>query len=183
MFDQKLFSFIHDFAGESRFLDFWGVFFSDFFGYLLVIAFFLAVFSLTSQKARIFYVVSGFLAVLISRGIVTEVIRFLYSRPRPFMVMDIQTLIEEELKGAFPSGHAAFYFALAGIAYLMNKKLGWYFLGGALLMGVARVFVGVHWPSDIIGGAGVGLLSSYAVYLLLRDSLSSLQEKSENIQQ
>ena len=86
------------------------------------------------------------------------------------MALDFTPLIEPVNQGAFPSGHAAFYFSLAGVIWLLNKNLGWRFAGAAALMGLARVFVGVHWPLDILGGAAAGIISVYIVYLLLEYS-------------
>jgi len=59
---------------------------------------------------------------------------------------------------SFPSGHAIFFFALSAVAYSFNKKLGIFFLICSIIMGIARIFVGVHWPSDILGGAVLGIM-------------------------
>jgi membrane-associated phospholipid phosphatase len=57
----------------------------------------------------------------------------------------------------FPSGHAAVAFALATIAWLwFGPRIRWVFLALALLVAVARVFVGAHLPLDVVGGAGLG---------------------------
>jgi membrane-associated phospholipid phosphatase len=57
----------------------------------------------------------------------------------------------------FPSGHAAVAFALAIIAWLwFGPRIRWVFLALAILVGVARVFVGAHLPLDVVGGAGLG---------------------------
>ena len=106
------------------------------------------------------------LSLLLARGILTELIRYFYHRPRPFLVLDFEPLIEKMNQGALPSGHAAFYFALAGAIFFLNRRSGWYFLIGASAVGFGRVLVGVHWPLDIVIGALAGLLSAYLVQLL-----------------
>ena len=69
---------------------------------------------------------------------------------------------------AFPSGHMAFYFAIAFVLYFLgHKRCSIFFSATLLLMGISRVFVGVHWPIDIVGGIGVAFLSVYIVKLLL----------------
>ena len=45
----------------------------------------------------------------------------------------------------------------------IDKKRGWIYLAGAALIGLARVAAGVHWPSDILAGAIVGLISFLVV--------------------
>ena len=104
-------------------------------------------------------------AAILSRFVVAEVIRFFYDRPRPFKVFDITPLIAHSAGASFPSGHAAFYFALALPIFLIDRKWGWYAIVAAVLIGMARVFVGVHWPLDILAGLLVASLSVYTIKL------------------
>lgn len=165
--EERIFWSFYNLAGKSRLLDFLGIFFSEYFGYFLLAGALFFVFSLANWKSRVYYLAFLSLALILSRGILTELIRFFYYRPRPFLNLEISPLFDQANKGSFPSGHAAFYFALAASIFLINRRAGWYFLGGALLMGLARVFSGVHWPLDILGGAAVGILSAWVVSWLL----------------
>src|SRR5204863_2662722 len=68
----------------------------------------------------------------------------------------------------FPSGHAAVAFALATIAWLwFSPRLRWLFLGLAVAVAVARVYVGAHFPLDVVGGAALGTLVGALVGLVL----------------
>lgn len=165
--DQQLFSLIHSLAGKSHFFDFLGIFLADYLGYFLILAAIFFVFSLKDWKIKYQSFALILLSLILSRGILTELIRFFYYRPRPFVVLEFSPLIEEINKGAFPSGHAAFYFTLTFSVFWLNKKLGQVLLAGAFLIGLARVFVGVHWPLDILGGALVAAVSVYLVNILL----------------
>lgn len=143
------------------------VFLAEYLGYILAAA--LIYFILVVKKdwrGRWHYFALGLLSVILSRGILTDLIRFFYERPRPFLALDFVPLFEKT-SGSFPSGHMAFFFALVPIAFLMNKKFGYWFFGAALLMGIARIAAGVHWPSDIIGGIAAGLLSFVVIWKLL----------------
>lgn len=84
----------------------------------------------------------------------------LYSDPRPF-VSDPGTrqLISHSADNGFPSDHALVGFAAA--ATLMSWRLfaGLAVMVAASLIGFARIFVGVHWPVDILGGAVIGVLA------------------------
>jgi undecaprenyl-diphosphatase len=75
---------------------------------------------------------------------------------------------------SFPSGHAAIFFAIATAVYLYNKKLGIWFFVVAILMGMARIFVGVHWPSDILGGAVIGIISGIIVGKIFKKKTSQV---------
>lgn len=172
-FDLVLFNLIRLLADKSRLLDFLGIFLADYFGYLIFFSALVIIWYSGDWKKRIHYFSFLALTLILSRGIITELIRFFYHRPRPFMVLDFTPLIDQVNQGAFPSGHAAFYFSLGGVIWFLNKNLGWRFAGAAALMGLARVFVGVHWPLDILGGAAVGIISVYIVYLLLESPKSN----------
>ena len=104
-----------------------------------------------------------------SRFFITDLIRFFYSRPRPFETMDIYQLVAHDGGSSFPSGHAAFFFALAVTIFFYNRRWGiWYFIW-AMVIGFARIFAGVHWPADIIGGIIVGVFCGVLVHRLLRE--------------
>lgn len=166
-FDQQLFNFIHDFTGRSQLLDFLGIFLADYLGYFLIATAVYLIWRGNNWQKRFQGAAFLSLSLLLSRGILTELIRFFYYRPRPFLALDFTPLVAEINKGAFPSGHAAFYFALAGTLFFLNRRNGWYLGLGALAIGLGRIFVGVHWPSDILAGALVAAISVYAVNLLL----------------
>ncbi len=67
-----------------------------------------------------------------------------------------------EADSSFPSGHAIFVFALATGVYYYNKTLGRWLFAASVLVGVSRIFVGVHWPYDIVAGAVLGIATAWA---------------------
>ena len=109
------------------------------------------------------FFIESFFTILLARGIVTEIIRFFWERPRPFVEQNITPLIEHSASSSFPSGHATALFALGTLFFLYNKTIGTVFLLGATIVSVARVFAFLHWPSDIIGGTIVGVVSAILV--------------------
>jgi membrane-associated phospholipid phosphatase len=70
--------------------------------------------------------------------------------------------------GSFPSGHSTTIFTVAGILslYLRRSALVWLLAAAALLIGISRIAVGVHWPLDVLGGAFGGWLSAVLGTLL-----------------
>ncbi len=163
--DYYLFQQIHNLAGRWAFLDSIAIFFAAYFQYFLVGALLIFLFFGKGEELKKNRLTVGlaFLAVIVSRLGLTEIIRWLWARPRPFAEYDFTPLISHDLSASFPSGHAAFFFALAAVVFLFNKKAGWWFLAGSFLISLARVFVGVHYPSDILAGVVVGIFSGWLV--------------------
>jgi undecaprenyl-diphosphatase len=91
------------------------------------------------------------------------IFKFLIHTPRPFDAFtQVHSLIPES-GFAFPSGHATFFMALAVSIFFYHKKAGYVFMFFALLIGLARIAAGVHFPADILGGFVLGGLVSYLV--------------------
>lgn len=100
-------------------------------------------------------------AMLIGLVAVNFTIKPLVSRPRPWLVMEgFVNLVPEHDPNSFPSGHtnAAFAFALA---VCMSAPKRWMKITAvcmAAVMGLSRLYVGVHFPSDVLAGAVIGSL-------------------------
>lgn len=115
-------------------------------------------------RKNTYMVFSAILSAAIARYGVTEIIRFFYNRPRPFETLtEIYQLIFRDTAGSFPSGHAAFSFAIAAVVSHYYPKTGLAFFVAATILSLARVAVGVHWPTDIIGGALIGIATSILI--------------------
>jgi undecaprenyl-diphosphatase len=102
-------------------------------------------------------------AFVVGRLILTELVRFFLPRSRPFETHQVYNLISQERGGSFPSGHTVTIVAVGASLYFYNKKLGLGSLILALLVGVARVTAGVHYPLDVIGALAVGIAGAWFV--------------------
>ncbi len=116
---------------------------------------------------------SGFFAGLITLLLV-NFLKSYFDVPRPAGVLDINSfnIIGPMLKKrAFPSGHTATIFTLVGILglYLKSAKIKIILLNLGLLVGFSRIAVGAHWPSDILFGISIGLISSLIAYSLVQN--------------
>lgn len=179
--DLSIFNFIHQFAGRYKALDFLGIFLATYLGWILILITIVLIFKEKGWHRKIYFFSLIALSLILSRGVITEIIRFFYNRERPFSTLGFESLINHSSNNSFPSGHAAFYFALAFSIYFFyriqkqSNKWCWIFLASALLIGIARIFVGVHWPSDILGGVVVAGISIFVVVKLLKfkESISS----------
>lgn len=155
------FRFFNDLAGHNAGLDWIFVFVSDQMGYVLIFLLFVLFWKREDFK-QVVLVSLG--SAIVARFVLVSLIRYFTYSPRPFLILEnVNKLVSNENASSFPSGHASFYFALAMGVYFYNKKTGLIFLCLAGLMGVARIFVGVHWPLDILAGAGLGIATAYVM--------------------
>ncbi len=175
-----LFNFIHQLAGQNQFLDGVGIFTAEWLPYFLALAGLVFLWRLRGWRQRIFGAVEIGLAVLLSRGILTEIIRHFYAHPRPFAALGFTPLIQES-GNSFPSGHMTGLFAFAVVVYLLNRKWGWWFFALSFLVGIARIYVGVHWPYDILGGIVIGILSGLLVHWAVRDHWLELETAAAEV--
>ncbi len=152
-------------AHRSPWLDGLIVFLAQYLAYIMVLGFIILLFKEKKTRRKVFFILEAVLALLLSRGILTETIRFFYNHPRPFDALAGVTSLIPESGASFPSGHMAFFFALTFVVWLMSRRWGWAYGVLALVMGVARIAAGVHWPADILGGILTGLLSGWLVWI------------------
>lgn len=93
------------------------------------------------------------------------ILKNIVDRDRPYEVLnELKILIERQPDSSFPSGHAANSLASAIVFYKMfKKKSGVSILIAGLVMALSRVYVGVHYLSDVLVGIGVGIVSGLSV--------------------
>ncbi len=154
--DYKIFKFINELGG-GPFWDYLSVFFATYLIYFLVIGVVTALWlakpeGFTSKKFTSLFLAFG------GAYFFNQLIGALYFRPRPFLAHDVHQLVYPFSAKSFPSDHAATSFALAYSVYLVDKRWGRVLLLLASVISVGRVMVGVHYPSDILVGALLGLL-------------------------
>ncbi len=178
-FHKNLFFILHSFALENPHLQKSIIFIADKLdNYVIVFAFitffFLVYRSLENLSFNNFFVLikEGFLifvSVLIAWG-VSYLIKITTHMPRPFLRYpnEVHALFPYGGFNSFPSGHATLFMALAVMVYLYQKHLGCFFIFLAVLISLARVVSGVHFPIDIFAGWIIGGGISFVIYRLLK---------------
>jgi len=113
--------------------------------------------------------------LFISDKLNSEVLKELFDRPRPcheiaggHIVHGVRLLVNCGPGNSFPSSHAVNNFAVAFLFAFFYPRFRSVFFGWACLIALSRPFVGVHYPSDILGGALVGIMISYLVVWVWR---------------
>lgn len=165
--DLYLFNLINGLAGRWQWLDYTEMFFAKYLEWFLWLVLIVYLIFNIKKNWKMFF--EAFLAAGISKFLFAEIIRLIWFRPRPFVALNFLPMIDQSAgEASFPSGHASFYFAMSTIVYLNNKKLGIMFYAASILITIARVFVGVHWLSDILFGALLGIVTALLVNMLFK---------------
>jgi undecaprenyl-diphosphatase len=113
--------------------------------------------------------IAAFLAVLAS-SIVVNILKYLIDRPRPFVTYPELEKLSAGGSPSFPSGHTADAFALATILSLFFPRWPVVIMAyaWALTVGYTRMSLGVHFPGDVLAGAGIGVVSAFVFNHFLR---------------
>ncbi|MFA4890473.1 MAG: phosphatase PAP2 family protein [Candidatus Paceibacterota bacterium] len=171
--NQVIFQYLNNLAGGSQGFDNLVIFCAEWLPYVLIAVFLvLLIFGKKTYREKIKIFIFAALSVFLSRIIITEIIRYFYPVSRPFVNNIVHQLIFHETSSSFPSGHATFFFALAMAVMLATRWRTWgaVFFTGAVLISLARVVAGIHWPYDILAGAVVGVFSALVFWVLKKIS-------------
>ena len=170
--NQAIFYFFYNLSHRSEILDKLIVFFAVYFPYVVIILaglfllFHHDVFNAENPFQVFLRKKKEILKAFFTGGlawVIAKILKFFIHVPRPFDALpNVHALIPESGL-SFPSGHATFYMALAVSIYFFHKKAGYIFMFFALLIGIARIIAGVHFPVDILGGFILGALVAYFV--------------------
>ena len=104
---------------------------------------------------------------------ISAILKALIHAPRPFVEKGIENPFMVQSYTSFPSGHATIFFALATIIFLYNRRTGAMLYFFALVIAVARVIAGIHYPIDVIAGAGIGVVVAYLFHKFVNSIFSS----------
>ena len=170
--NEAIFFFFYNLAHQNTFLDQVIVFLAVWFPYLVILL--AGVFLLMHHEVfkaespwQVFVqkkkeILKAFFSGALA-WVFAYILKFFLHYQRPFDVYSqVRSLIPEN-GYAFPSGHATFFMALAFSIFFFHKKAGYVFMFFALVIGVSRIIVGVHFPVDILGGLILGVLVAYLV--------------------
>lgn len=118
----------------------------------------LIILGLLIRKRSRFVGLTASLAFVMNTLVCNGILKHLVARPRPFsMFTDIVPLIMPPTDFSFPSGHTSISFAIAFVLYaLLPRRWGIPAVVTAFLIGLSRLYLEFHYPSDVLAGAIIG---------------------------
>jgi undecaprenyl-diphosphatase len=126
----------------------WKIFFAIMWLYLVIAG---------GRKGRV-VAIGLILLIAVSDQLSSHLIKNIFDRVRPCNALDdVRMLVNKTTSYSFPSSHAVNHFA--GVVFLSHfyKRFSIGFYTAATLIALSRIFCGVHYPSDILGGALIGI--------------------------
>ncbi|CAN7233999.1 undecaprenyl-diphosphatase [Paenibacillus sp. LjRoot153] len=128
----------------------------------------------TRQSIKRQMVVESLLSASFALG-VSGLIGHYFYRDRPFVTHSVLQLISHPANTSFPSDHAIGAFVIATSIWLFRRKEGTMWLLLAACIAFSRVWTGVHYPLDVLAGAGIGITAAAAVHQLFMRSTRALK--------
>lgn len=125
--------------------------------------------------------VAGLLGIIFSLLLNNLFLKRLVARTRPYEVKEgLKLLTEKATDFSFPSGHAGSSFAAATAICCMQKgsKWRWLVLALAFVMGFTRLYIGIHYPTDVLAGALTGALCGVAACLVVKRCRAAWTERA-----
>lgn len=117
------------------------------------------------RKAGVAVIVSVF-AVFI---VVDVLMKPIFGRTRPFEVADFPLIVTAPSSFSFPSGHTAYAFAASTAILVYCRKAGILAIAFACVVGFSRMYLYVHWPTDVLAGAIVGVaVALFCIWFMSR---------------
>lgn len=135
-----------------------------------------------TRRSGVLVLISLAIGIIVTNLILKPVV----ARPRPFTldssIIDFLQRINYKLPGeySFPSGHAQVAFNTATVLAIVFKRKGaWAFLPASLIA-ISRIFLCVHYPTDILGGMVIGAVSALITCSLINKLIDKIVEKFKN---
>ena len=162
-FNTELFFQIFSLGQKFPFLDNLIVFTAQYLIYFVIASIFiLAIKGGVKEKKALLVIILS----LIFAEIIIKIFHLFYVEPRPFVTYNLEPLIKHLPDASFPSEHTTAMATVAFSYYFYRSKWTLLFLILMVSVGFARIFVGVHYPLDIVGGIALGFISVSLVWLL-----------------
>jgi undecaprenyl-diphosphatase len=159
--DYRIFRAINQFAGRYRLLDMMVIIFSQKVRYLfLFILIFMWFRDNSHKKITLYAIISAGVSMVLNK-----IMKLFYFKPRPFLNLGTHLLspFPSKKTSSFPSKHTALAFAAATSVMFSKRFLGSIMYLSSILTGLSRIWMGQHYPLDILASSLLGSITSVVV--------------------
>ncbi|MFP5114343.1 undecaprenyl-diphosphatase [Bacillaceae bacterium C204] len=180
----NLFRIINDIGKDFTYLNPAMIFIAEYM--VLFLALSVLIFWFTGRKTNRIMVLCGFITFLTAE-IIGKIAGLIHSNNQPFSELtNVNKLMGHEVDNSFPSDHTILFFSFCMVFYLFKRRSGLLWLILACLVGLSRIWVGVHYPADVIVGAAISICSALIIYrvvptLRFTENLLAIYEKTEKL--
>lgn len=172
-FNIDAFRLINDLGKQYPYLNPVIVFLAEYMLYFLCLS--IVVYWFTRTNKNRMMVIQAVIAFILAE-ILGKMAGQFHSHYQPFAVLPhVNQLIEHDIDNSFPSDHTILFFSVCISFWLVRKKGQWLWLMLPCCVAISRIWVGVHYPIDVITGALLGVISALFVYWLV-PKLSSIKQ-------
>jgi undecaprenyl-diphosphatase len=181
--NENLFRLINDLGKQHTFFNPVFVFIAEYMVVLLALAVF--TFWFTRINRNRIMVICGSITFVIAE-IVGKAVGNIHSNHQPFAELsNVNQLIEKAVDNSFPSDHSILFFSFCMTFLLFRGAKGIIWVLLAFLVGISRIWVGVHYPADILAGAIISILTAFIVFRVIPklgmiQKLLGMYEKGES---
>lgn len=163
------FQMINSWAGSSSFLDAFMLLVTNSVPYVAIAILLFLWFSgkkkqsLERRRTTIYATLSTLMALFVN-----SVIHLVYYHPRPFVVHHVHLLVHHAADSSFVSDHAVLVFAIAWTILMRNERIKYPVFIWATIVALSRIYIGVHYPVDVIGSVLLAYGTSFLVIHYLK---------------
>jgi undecaprenyl-diphosphatase len=138
---------------------------------LIILIIIVSIFMLWKYKKRYFYFnICTFFIILLISTIINYICKSLCARERPITclgITNVHTILEKKLHNSFPSGHTQIAFSICTFMIMIIKKYRLLYIVATIFISLERIYVGSHFPLDVIFGALLGILITYLILIII----------------
>ena len=161
----ELFRMFNDLGKEVMFLNPIMIFFAKYMKYFLLFG--IVMYWFTRKRENRIMIISSMFAFVIAE-VFGAIAGAIHSNNQPFVELNnVNQLIGHAIDNSFPSDHAIEFFSICITFLLFKKNLRYVWLAIAILVSISRVWVGVHYPADILVGAILGIIGAALCYWII----------------
>lgn len=161
----ELFRMFNDLGKEVMFLNPIMIFFAKYMKYFLLFG--IIMYWFTRKRENRIMIISSMFAFVVAE-VFGAIAGAIHSNNQPFAELNnVNQLIGHAIDNSFPSDHAIEFFSICITFLLFKKNLRYVWLAIAILVSISRVWVGVHYPADILVGAILGIIGAVLCYWII----------------